>query len=257
MHEYEGWQLSKFKEPMPGAAAAAQQPAFLEQYNNQWLRQVVYRYLMLMNISGMMMFNLGILQVLYGSGTWTAISTGMCAATLAVMLLGNKRAAKDGAGTPLPSWMNLFVIVHGLLHVAAFAAWSTAGPHATTVLSSTAEPSTALVVLQQVVAMAIGLGMSLGLLFMFFNKGTWEYGQHQALVLASVGFAWPSLLIGLGWVARAHEALPLVFWVPPVLMLLGGVLEAFFAERLADQWMHAAAVFWMLCGYVSIPVLFL
>jgi len=253
MHEYEGWQLSTFQEPMPGAATG-QQAAFLEQYNNQWLRQVVYRYLMLMNITGMMMFNLGLLHTICGPGCMTTLSTGVCAATLAGMLLGNKRASKDGAGTPLPSWFYLFVVFHGLLHIAAFAVWSTAGRPATA-LPSAAEPDVYRVVLQQLVSFI--LSASLGLLLKFFNKGTWEYGSYQVPVLVSVGFVWPALLLVLGWVAGTHEALAVFFWVPPVLMLLGGVLEAFFAERLADQWMHAAAVFWMLCGYVSIPLLFL
>lgn len=246
LHEYEGWQLSVFKEPTDPAAGAL----FLEVFNNQWLRQVVYRYLAIMNISGMMMLNSGVFHMVGGT-SWLSMSYDVvCMLTGLLMLFGSKKKANPDYGMPNPGWATDCFKVHGLAHFIAFYLWATTKAVLTGIALT---PNVSVPVgFMGVMTCICGGAASWSLLSTYFSKGTWEYGKHQVLVLFGVGFLWPVLLVLGTYAAASFGALAAAFWVPPALMLLGGVTEANFAERVADQWMHAAAVFWMMCGYTAI-----
>ncbi|MEH2270520.1 MAG: hypothetical protein V7K68_19255 [Nostoc sp.] len=56
MHEYEGWQIASFKNPLDSDFN-------IKDFNNEWLREVVYKMLFLLQVVGLLAFSLGVFGI--------------------------------------------------------------------------------------------------------------------------------------------------------------------------------------------------
>lgn len=56
MHEYEGWQIACFKNPLDSDFN-------IKDFNNEWLREVVYKMLFLLQVLGLIAFSLGVFGI--------------------------------------------------------------------------------------------------------------------------------------------------------------------------------------------------
>lgn len=63
------WQFAPFQSPDKS------EPNFLEKYNNQWTRQTMYRFLIIMQAAGLILFNLGVFGTASPTYAYLAIAT--------------------------------------------------------------------------------------------------------------------------------------------------------------------------------------
>ena len=56
MHEYEGWQIAYFKNPLDSNFN-------IKQFNNEWLREVAYKMLFQLQVVGLLAFSLGVFGI--------------------------------------------------------------------------------------------------------------------------------------------------------------------------------------------------
>lgn len=247
LHEYEGWQIA------PNSDSLQTSPA---EFGNQWLRQVALRYLLAFQCVGLMLFNVGTFG--WGNG-WPAGYALFSLLSVTAIVLGPKKASPLvvpwGPSTknviPLPArWFQFVFLAHAVVNVYAYA-------HRMGVLSHLfagtpwAAPAAGVAVL---VIWFVGAVACVGTLLALVRNGSYAYKSplHQFAALAFCGYLLPAALVSTAyWPLDPVFKAAATFWVPSVLVLVGGFIEAGFAETVWDQQMHATAVFWLIMGFVG------
>jgi hypothetical protein len=255
LHEYEGWQIAPNSDAIGTSTAQA---------GNQWLRQVALRYLLAFQAVGLMLFNMGT----FGwDGVWATLYSGLCVASVVGIVFGPKNALpvqmpwapklpSGPKNTPIPFpplWFVVMFIFHAAINVIAYAQrlevfvpvdgpefWANAWANAWAMLK--------LLSVWIAVAMAC-----VGLIWALASKGSYSY--KDGLVPGWLRLALYGYMLPIGLVAApvwgGSDAVKVMFWVPSVMVMLGGFIEAGFAETVWDQWMHATAVVWLMLGFVA------
>lgn len=111
MHEYEGWQVTEFRNPL-------KEDFSVTCYNNAWLREVAYKLLFTLQTAGLLTFSLGA----YGL---TPAMTLLTAATAGIAFLGPQDPKvtftfNDQPAFPLSLSLTLVFIVNAALNLAAY-----------------------------------------------------------------------------------------------------------------------------------------
>lgn len=118
MHEYEGWQIAEFRNPLVKESAYS-----FRHSNNAWLRAVVYRLLFAVQSAGLLIFSVGAFQP-YAAPPWQCLFTVAAVASLWVAFVGPRLPPKevvfnDRPVLPLPLALEWAFVGNAILNVFA------------------------------------------------------------------------------------------------------------------------------------------
>lgn len=112
MHEYEGWQVAEFRNPLKTELK-------VDDYNNALLRSVAYQLLFSFQTVGLLLFTLGI----FGLNTWTII---LAVTSIFVAFVGPKKPRfvyyfNNQPVVPLPVLLFVVFIINAIINMIAYA----------------------------------------------------------------------------------------------------------------------------------------
>jgi hypothetical protein len=111
MHEYEGWQVVCFKNPLDSDFN-------IKDFNNEWLREIAYKMLFFLQILGLLAFSLGVFGL-------TKLTLVFAAVSILIGFLGpqNPKATfniYDQPVFPISRWLVVVFIVNAIVNFVAY-----------------------------------------------------------------------------------------------------------------------------------------
>lgn len=255
MHEYEGWQIAAFRNPL--VARDGYNP---HAYNNAWLRAVVYRLLFAVQTAGLLCYSVGAFAPYIGllpphlQGV-RCLLTLAAAASLVVAFVGPRLYPKEPMlingqpVMPIPTPLELAFVANSIVNMFAnFVVFHALGAQVQAYIAAGLGASTPLLTL---LALAVVFG-AVAAVRLFPKTGSGLVAAIALVCAVAVNAYGASLM--------ACVTFPLAFLLinaPALCVMGGGTLEGLVAESGFDQFWHFVTFFFMHASQAVYVILYL